>query len=148
MDPKHQWQADRITHQQAIEYKNLLDIRVKHSEALHWDSLDLIQGKGTGLVILLHGVPGIGKTATAEAIAQANGKPLFKTTIGHLGMIHERLEISLREKFRLARIWDHILLLDEADTFFAQWSQADMATNKNALVSGELFDKNTLFKHC
>jgi hypothetical protein len=144
MDPKYQWQADRISHQQAIKYKNLLDIRVKHSESLHWDSLDLIQGKGTGLVILLHGVPGIGKTATAEAIAQTNGKPLFKTTIGDLGMIHERLEISLREKFRLARIWDHVLLLDEADTFFAQRSQADMATNKNALVSGELSDKKTL----
>jgi len=109
MDPKYQRQADRISHQQAIKYKNLLD-----------------------------------KTATAEAIGQANGKPLFKTTIGDLGMIPERLEISLREKFHLARIWDHILLLDEADTFFAQRSQADMATNKNALVSGELSDKNTL----
>jgi hypothetical protein len=84
------------------------------------------------------------KTATAEAIGQANGKPLFKTTIGDLGMIPERLEISLREKFHLARIWGHILLLDEADTFFAQRSQADMATNKNTLVSGELSDKNTL----
>jgi SpoVK/Ycf46/Vps4 family AAA+-type ATPase len=144
MGPKYQWQADSISHQQAIKYKNLLDIRVKDSEALRWDSLDLIQGKGTGLVILLHGVPGIDKTATAEAIAQADGKPLFKTTIGDLGMIHERLEISLREKFRLARIWDHVLLLDEADTFFAQRSQADMATNKNALVSGELSDKKTL----
>ena len=30
-----------------------------------WLSLDLIQGKGTGLFILLHGVPGVGKTATA-----------------------------------------------------------------------------------
>jgi hypothetical protein len=143
MDPKDQWLASRISHQQAIKYKNLLDIRVKHSEALHWGSLDLIQGKGTGLFILLHGVPGIGKTATAEAIAQANGKPLFKTTTGDFGMIPERLEILLREKFHLASIWDYILLLDEADTFFAQWSQADMATNKNALVSGELSDKNT-----
>ncbi|KAH8588536.1 P-loop containing nucleoside triphosphate hydrolase protein, partial [Bisporella sp. PMI_857] len=96
---------------------------------------DLIQGKGTGLFILLHGVPGIGKTATAEANAQANSKPLFKTTIGDLGMIPERLEILLREKFHLASIWDYILLLDEADTFFAQRSQADMATNKNTLVS-------------
>ncbi|KAH8784551.1 hypothetical protein F5882DRAFT_247751, partial [Hyaloscypha sp. PMI_1271] len=95
------------------KYKNLLDIRVKHSEALRWDSLDLIRGKGTGLVILLHGVPGIGKTATAEAIAQANGKPLLKTTIGDLGMIHERSEISLREKLRLARLWDNILLLKQ-----------------------------------
>ncbi|PMD32457.1 hypothetical protein L207DRAFT_500180 [Hyaloscypha variabilis F] len=100
-----------------------------------WVSLDLIQGKGTGLFILLHGVPGVGKTATAEAIAQANGKPLFKITVGDLGMTPEKLEISLREIFRLASIWDCILLLDEVDTFFSQRSRADTATNKNAMVS-------------
>jgi hypothetical protein len=102
-----------------------------------WTSLDLIEGKGTGLFILLHGVPGVGKTATAEAIAQANGKPLFKITVGDLGMTPDKLEISLREIFRLASIWDCILLLDEVDTFFSQRSQADTATNKNALVSGK-----------
>ncbi|KAH8769759.1 P-loop containing nucleoside triphosphate hydrolase protein, partial [Hyaloscypha finlandica] len=134
MDPKYQWRADRISHQQAIKYKNLLDIRVKHSEALHWDSLDLRQGKGTGRIILLHSLTGSGKTALAQA-AQAYGNLLFKASIGDLGMIPERLEISLRENLHLARIWDYILLLDEADTFFTQRSQADMATNKNALVS-------------
>ncbi len=102
-----------------------------------WASLDLIQGKGTGLFILLHGVPGVGKTATAEAVAQASGKPLFKITVGDLGMTPDKLEISLREIFRLASIWDCILLLDEVDTFFSQRSRADNATNKNALVSGE-----------
>jgi len=110
----------------------------------NWISLDLIQGKGTGLFILLHGVPGVGKTATAEAIAQANGKPLFKITVGDLGMTPERLEMSLREIFRLASIWDCILLLDEVDTFFSQRSRADTATNKNAMVSGEFYDKITL----
>lgn len=109
-----------------------------------WVSLDLIQGKGTGLFILLHGVPGVGKTATAEAIAQANGKPLFKITVGDLGMTPERLEISLREIFRLASIWDCILLLDEVDTFFSRRSRADTSTNKNAMVSGELSDERVL----
>ncbi|KAH8906898.1 hypothetical protein BR93DRAFT_879171, partial [Coniochaeta sp. PMI_546] len=101
----------------------------------NWPSLDLIQGKGTGLFILLHGVPGVGKTATAEAIAQANGKALFKITAGDLGMTPEKLELSLRDIFRLASVWDCILLLDEVDTFFSQRSRADTAINKNALVS-------------
>jgi hypothetical protein len=116
-----------------------------------WLSLDLIQGKGTGLFILLHGVPGVGKTATAEAIAQANGKPLFKITVGDLGMTPDRLEISLREIFRLASIWDCILLLDEVDTFFSQRTRADTATNKNAMVSGEFSCLIRVFlfdKHC
>lgn len=78
------------------------------------------------------------RTATAEAIAQANGKPLFKITAGDLGMTPEKLEMSLRDIFRLASVWDCILLLDEVDTFFSQRSRADTATNKNALVSGKL----------
>lgn len=74
-------------------------------------TLDVIQGKGTGLFILLHGVPGVGKTATAEAVAQANGKPLFKITCGDIGLTPDQVETSLRAIFRLASIWDCILLV-------------------------------------
>jgi hypothetical protein len=104
-------------------------------------SLDVIQGKGTGLFILLHGVPGVGKTATAEAVAQANGKPLFKITCGDIGLTPDQVETSLRAIFRLASIWDCILLMDEADTFFSQRSKGDSAITKNALVSGKCFFK-------
>lgn len=50
---------------------------------------DIIRGKGKGLVLLLHGVPGVGKTATAEAVAQKWGKPLFPITCGDLGLTPE-----------------------------------------------------------
>lgn len=100
-------------------------------------SLDVIQGKGTGLFILLHGVPGVGKTATAEAVAQANGKPLFKITVGDLGLTPDQVESALRHIFRLASNWDCILLMDEVDTFFSQRTKGDAAMTKNALVSGE-----------
>jgi hypothetical protein len=33
MDPRHNWLVSRIAHQQEIRYKNLLDLRVKHSQA-------------------------------------------------------------------------------------------------------------------
>ena len=98
---------------------------------------DLIQGKGKGLFILLHGVPGVGKTATAEATAQANGKPLFSITCGDLGLTPKEVESSLRGIFRLAHLWDCVLLLDEVDTFFSQRSKADTTLTKNALVSGK-----------
>lgn len=99
-------------------------------------SQDVIQGKGAGLFILLHGVPGVGKTMTAEAVAQANGKPLFKITCGDIGLTPEQVETSLRGIFRLASTWDCILLMDEVDTFFAQRSKGDGAIKKNALVTG------------
>lgn len=80
----------------------------------------------------------MGKTATAEAMAQAHGKPLFKITCGDLGLTPDQVESNLRGIFRLAGLWDCILLLDEVDTFFSQRSKADAAMNKNALVSGKL----------
>ncbi|KAK0745843.1 hypothetical protein B0T18DRAFT_138079 [Schizothecium vesticola] len=112
--------------------KKAAERKIGHSRVT---SLDLIQGKGTGLFILLHGVPGVGKTATAEAIARANGLALLSITVGDLGMTPEKLETSLRGIFRLASIWNCILLLDEVDTFFSQRSRADTATSKNAMVS-------------
>jgi hypothetical protein len=96
-------------------------------------SQDLIQGKGRGLCILLHGVPGVGKTATAEAVAMENRKPLFVITCGDLGLSPSEVERSLTNVFRLAHMWDCVLLLDEADVFLSQRSKQDM--QRNALVS-------------
>ncbi|UKZ52461.1 hypothetical protein TrVGV298_006238 [Trichoderma virens] len=94
---------------------------------------DLIRGKGKGIVILLFGVPGVGKTATAEAVAQKFEKPLFPITCGDLGFTPESVESSLSEIFRLAHLWDCVLLLDEADVFITQRDRKDL--ERNALVS-------------
>ncbi|KAJ9144715.1 Fidgetin-like protein 1 [Pleurostoma richardsiae] len=94
---------------------------------------DLIQGKGRGLVILLHGAPGVGKTATAEAVALENKKPLFPITCGDLGVKPDSVESTLKEIFRYAHLWDCILLLDEADVFLTQRDRTDI--ERNALVS-------------
>lgn len=96
---------------------------------------DLIWGKGSGLIILLHSVPGVGKTATAEAVAQDNKKPLFVITCGNLGFTPKEVKNSLKDIFRLAHLWDCILLLDEADIFLSRQELGDL--KRNALVSGE-----------
>lgn len=72
-----------------------------------------------------------------EAVAQANGKPLFAITCGDLGLTPNEVESALRRIFRLAHAWDCVLLLDEVDTFFAQRSKGDATLTKNAIVSGE-----------
>lgn len=97
---------------------------------------DIIRGKGKGLVILLHGVPGVGKTATAEAVAQRWGKPLFPITCGDLGLTPESVERSLSRIFRLAHLWDCVLLLDEADVFISRRTHGS-DLQRNALVSGK-----------
>jgi hypothetical protein len=95
---------------------------------------DSIGGKGKGLTFLLHGVPGVGKTATAEAVALEHHKPLFILTPGEIGTNSWNLSDILRYYFRLASRWNCILLLDEADTFLSQRSKYDV--KRNALVSG------------
>jgi ATP-dependent 26S proteasome regulatory subunit len=40
--------------------------------------------KGKGLVVLLYGTPGSGKTLTAETAAEGSGKALIMTSLGEL----------------------------------------------------------------
>lgn len=94
---------------------------------------DIIKGKGKGVVILLHGAPGVGKTSTAEAVAQEYEKPLFPITCGDLGVKAEVVEETLQQIFRYAHVWDCVLLLDEADVFLTQRDRYNV--ERNALVS-------------
>ncbi|KAI0476907.1 hypothetical protein F4859DRAFT_67309 [Xylaria cf. heliscus] len=96
---------------------------------------DIIHGKGRGLAVLLHGPPGVGKTATAEAIAHFYKKPLFPITSSDLGTDPWDVEAKLSEIFRLANLWDCILLLDEAETLLAQREKKDNNLQKSSLVS-------------
>ena len=94
---------------------------------------DVVRGKGKGLILLLHGAPGVGKTSTAECVAEANGKMLFPITCGDLGTTAADVERELSDKFHLAELWDCVLLLDEADVFLAQRTKYDVS--RNSLVS-------------
>ncbi|KAI1179267.1 P-loop containing nucleoside triphosphate hydrolase protein [Nemania sp. FL0916] len=95
-------------------------------------NIDAIRGKGKGLTILLHGAPGVGKTATAEAVALENKKPLFPITCGDLGTKPDIVDKTLRDIFRYAHLWECILLLDEADIFLTQRERNSL--ERNALV--------------
>lgn len=94
---------------------------------------DLIQGKGTGLIILLHGSPGTGKTFTAESVAEIAEKPLFRVTCGDIGTKPEEVEKYLESVLHLGKIWGCVVLLDEADVFLEQRALTDL--ERNALVS-------------
>lgn len=45
---------------------------------------DQSEQKGRGLVILLYGTPGSGKTLTAETAAEGSTRPLISTSLGEL----------------------------------------------------------------
>ena len=94
---------------------------------------DLIMGKGNGLILLLHGGPGTGKTLTAEGVAEIAEKPLYRVTCGDVGTRAEDVEEYLESVLHLGKIWGCVVLLDEADVFLEQRSLEDM--ERNALVS-------------
>ena len=94
---------------------------------------DLIMGKGNGLILLLHGGPGTGKTLTAESVAEIAEKPLYRVTCGDVGTKAEDVEKYLESVLHLGKIWGCVVLLDEADVFLEQRSLEDM--ERNALVS-------------
>ncbi|KAK2058630.1 P-loop containing nucleoside triphosphate hydrolase protein [Colletotrichum caudatum] len=98
---------------------------------------DIISGKGKGLIILLYGPPGVGKTSTAETIAIATRKPLFSISVADVGTKAKHVEANLQRVFDLATKWQAILLIDEADVFLESRGRGNVirSTDKNALVS-------------
>ncbi|KAI8962532.1 P-loop containing nucleoside triphosphate hydrolase protein [Daldinia sp. FL1419] len=95
--------------------------------------VDLVQGKGKGLTILLHGEPGVGKTSTAECVADHTKRPLFPITCGDIGDNALMVETNLERNFQLAHKWGCVLLLDEADIFLSKRTNHDIT--RNAIVS-------------
>lgn len=94
---------------------------------------DIIKGKGRGLIGLLAGPPGCGKTLTAEAVAEVTHKPLYQVTAGELGADQGSVENNLLKVLRLAEMWDAVLLLDEAEVFLQQRTPDHL--QRNAIVS-------------
>lgn len=94
---------------------------------------DVIQGKGKGLVSVLHGPPGTGKTLTAEGISELLKCPLYAVSAGELGTDARSLEIDLQRILDISHTWGAILLLDEADVFLEMRNMQDV--HRNSLVS-------------
>ncbi|KAJ4421175.1 hypothetical protein N0V82_003940 [Gnomoniopsis sp. IMI 355080] len=123
-------------------HRDLVQAMVKHHAVSPQDKTnkpqsrfysDLVEGKGRGCIILLHGAPGVGKTSTAECVAAYTNRPLFPITCGDIGYQPEQVERKLEDLFTLANRWGCVLLLDEADVFLAKRKNDDL--KRNALVS-------------
>jgi hypothetical protein len=114
------------------ETKELVQALVTNQLAVERGT-DLIQNKGNGLIMLLHGSPGTGKTFTAESVAEMAEKPLYPVTCGDIGTKPAEVEKYLESVFHLGKIWGCVVLLDEAEVFLEQRSLNDLT--RNALVS-------------
>lgn len=95
---------------------------------------DFVPDKGRGIIILMFGPPGVGKTYTAEAVAEKSRVPLYAMSAGTLGTRPKRVEEQLDRALELCRLWNAMLLLDEADVFLSARTDADLARNELVAV--------------
>ncbi|KAL4960860.1 P-loop containing nucleoside triphosphate hydrolase protein [Aspergillus stella-maris] len=97
---------------------------------------DIIEGKGRGINILLHGPSGVGKTFTVEATAEWFKLPLYSISAGELIVDHgdlHALERQLDNIFRIAKHLNAVLLLDEADAFLEYYEGILFLTSNRAI---------------
>ncbi|KAI9369381.1 hypothetical protein BJX61DRAFT_519875 [Aspergillus egyptiacus] len=97
---------------------------------------DFIQNKGEGRIFLLHGPSGVGKTYTAECIAEYTGRPLLSLTCADIGTDEKEMESLLATWFSLSETWGAIMLIDEADVYFERRAVGQL--QRNSLVSAFL----------
>jgi SpoVK/Ycf46/Vps4 family AAA+-type ATPase len=93
--------------------------------------------KGKGLVILLYGTPGSGKTLTAETAAEGAQKALISASLGDLNRENRPwlFELRLKQVLTYATMWKAVVLLDEADVFLEARQESLGDGTRNALVA-------------
>lgn len=115
-------------------YKNLILSFVEGQSNNKHAFDDIIEGKGLGIIMLLVGHPGTGKTLTAEAIADKVRRPLYVLSAGELGQDADSVESRLNTVMELTEKWDAVLLFDECDVFMQERSMNNMAHNEIVAV--------------
>ncbi|KAK5997570.1 hypothetical protein PT974_02933 [Cladobotryum mycophilum] len=94
---------------------------------------DFVRDKGKGLIGLLTGSPGVGKTLTAEAVAEIAHRPLYMISSGELGSHPESVQQGLDSLMELSEAWNAVVLLDEADVFLVERDDSNLT--RNAITS-------------
>lgn len=97
----------------------------------HEHHVDLVRGKGKGLIMLLHGAPGVGKTSTAECVADYTHRPLFPITCGDIGETAKEVEYNLEQNFSLAHRWGCVLLVSRISCHVPRLYSCDTLCGSN-----------------
>lgn len=98
-------------------HRDLLDVLTTNVDVF---SGDIIDGKTAGNVILCKGIPGVGKTLTAEIYSEIIERPLYLLHSGSLGTTAKDIEQNLKVVFSRSERWNCVLLIDEADVFIVR----------------------------
>jgi replication-associated recombination protein RarA len=96
------------------EHKDLVQMLVTGADLV---MEDIVKGKTGGVIAILTGESGLGKTLTAEVFSEGVKKALYKVHCSQLGTNEQKLEENLQIVLARAERWKAILLIDEADVY-------------------------------
>jgi hypothetical protein len=126
-----EWQTDAFDRLVLPKNQKELILGFTESQRKFRDTFDdVIEGKGKGMIILLCGPPGVGKTLTSESVAEEMKVPLYMMSAGDLGFDPRKVEGKLQDILEMCSRWNAVLLLDEADVFLEQRSLHELERNK------------------
>jgi hypothetical protein len=126
-----EWQTDAFDRLVLPKNQKELILGFTESQRKFRDTFDdVIEGKGKGMIILLCGPPGVGKTLTSESVAEEMKVPLYTMSAGDLGFDPRKVESKLQDILEMCSRWNAVLLLDEADVFLEQRSLHELERNK------------------
>lgn len=92
---------------------------------------DIVKGKSGGTIIISTGPPGVGKTLTAEVMAESLKRPLYVVQCSQLGVDATAVEANLVNVLKKAARWKALLLIDEADVYIRE---RGLDIEQNAIV--------------
>jgi SpoVK/Ycf46/Vps4 family AAA+-type ATPase len=79
--------------------------------------------------------PSTSTNISSECIASSTKSPLMILTTSDIGTKPIEVEKNLTDHFKIAKKWNAVLLIDEADVFMERRSTNDL--ERNSLVAGE-----------
>ncbi|ETS79926.1 hypothetical protein PFICI_07455 [Pestalotiopsis fici W106-1] len=132
------WKPDPFSSLEVPSNQKMLVQALVSSHDFPGNDRDRNEQKGKGLVFLLHGPPGAGKTLTAECAAELSHRALFSCSMSELNKYNSAwyFEHRLAQVLRLATAWKAVVLLDEADVFLeARRDDSAADGERNALVA-------------
>ena len=92
-----EWQTDAFDKLVLPKSQKELILGFTESQRQFRDTFDdVIEGKGRGIILLLCGPPGVGKTLTAESVAEEMKVPLYMMSAGDLGLDPRHVESKLQ----------------------------------------------------
>lgn len=101
------WNEDAFDSLVAPQEQKDLILAFAESQAKNHASFDdFIQGKGKGIILLMSGPPGVGKTLTAESVAECMKVPLYSIGAAELGSKPANLEKKLEDILVMCAKWN------------------------------------------